>query len=153
MSEVVNKPDGNPSRPSVFTSRREFVKIGVLALAAAWLGMFVQSKLFPSATVQTAKPVVFPLSEVPVGGYKDLTYSGVPAIVLRSTVSIRCLSRVCTHMGCIVKWYPGQKEFICPCHNGRFDQFGDVVGGPPPLPLPQFPVKVEGDKIVVGESA
>ena len=45
-----------------------------------------------------------------------------------------------------------QKEFYCPCHDGRYDEFGDVLAGPPPIPLEQFPVRIEGDTVIVGEA-
>ena len=44
-----------------------------------------------------------------------------------------------------------KKEFYCPCHDGRYDEFGDVLAGPPPIPLEQIPVQVEGGVVTVGE--
>lgn len=49
----------------------------------------------------------------------------------------------CTHLGCPVRWEPGQREFISPCHNGLFDEQGRVTAGPPPRPLDRFEWKVE----------
>lgn len=138
-------------RPSVFLSRRSFIKFFFGSLAAARAGFLVQNRLFPLSTEEEAKPVEVPLGDVPVGGVKVIEYGSKPAIVMRSTELIYALSRVCTHLACTVEWHPGQKEFLCPCHPGRYDQFGNVLGGPPPLPLERFPVKVEGEKIIVGE--
>jgi cytochrome b6-f complex iron-sulfur subunit len=139
-------------RPSVFASRRQFIQLGLVAVGAAWAGTFVQSRIFPQATIQEAKPVMFPLSELPVGGAKHVTYGGVPAIVIRSPESIKAYSLVCTHLGCIVEWQEGDQEFYCACHDGRFDQFGEVTAGPPPVPLEQFPVRVEDETVIVGEA-
>ena len=140
-----------PLRPSAFASRRHFIHLGLVAVGAAWVGTFVQSRLFPQASTQEAKPVTFSASELPVGGAKYITYGGVPAIVIRSAESIRAFSLVCTHLGCIVEWQEGKQEFYCACHDGRFDQFGEVVAGPPPVPLEQFPVKLENEMIIVGD--
>jgi rieske iron-sulfur protein len=66
-------------------------------------------------------------------------------------------SGVCKHLGCIVSnWDKPSQQFICPCHVGKYDpkDGGKVTGGPPPGPIPQIAVKVEGGQIVVaGEFA
>ena len=72
-------------------------------------------------------------------------------MVLRTQQSIKAFSLTCTHLGCLVEWRQDQQEFYCPCHDGRFDQFGEVVAGPPPVPLEQFPVRVVDEQVVIGE--
>ncbi len=152
MTDAENDAQANENpRPSAFTSRRKLIQLGLVAVGAAWAGTFVQSKLFPQATAQEAKPITFPMSELPVGGAKYVTYGGLPAIVIRSRESIKAYSLVCTHLGCIVEWQDGVQEFYCACHDGRFDQFGEVIAGPPPVPLEQLPVSVENEMVIVGE--
>jgi cytochrome b6-f complex iron-sulfur subunit len=146
-----NAQPNEAPKPSVFASRRQFIQLGLVTVGAAWAGTLVQSKFFPQATTQEARPVEFSVSELPVGGIKYITYGGVPSIVIRTTESIKAFSLICTHLGCIVRWEEGNKEFYCPCHDGRFDQFGEVIGGPPPVPLEQFPVSVENERVIVGE--
>jgi cytochrome b6-f complex iron-sulfur subunit len=141
-----------PAHPSVFLNRRQFIQLGMASLGAAWAGAFVQSRLFPTASsAETAQPVRFALSELPVGGTKAITYAGVQTLVVRTAESIKAFSLVCTHLGCLVQWQPAEAEFYCPCHDGRFDQFGEVTAGPPPVPLEQFPVQVADDVVIVGE--
>lgn len=141
------------SRPSVFSRRRQFIQLGFLAVGAAWLGTWLQTRLFPATSAnQEAAPVSFPLSDLPVGGAKAITYGGVPVMVLRTPESLRAFSLICTHLGCIVEWQSNKKEFYCPCHDGRYDEFGDVLAGPPPIPLEQFAVRIEGDQVIVGEA-
>jgi len=55
----------------------------------------------------------------------------------------------CTHLGCRIEWQSDKKKYFCPCHGGVFNEKGDVVSGPPPIPLNQHPVKSEGGKIYV----
>jgi len=57
--------------------------------------------------------------------------------------SFLALSARCTHRGCIIAWNPSLKTFRCPCHGGQFDQTGAVIGGPPPMPLPQMATKLD----------
>jgi len=144
----------NPSqRPSAFVSRRQFIQLGLATLGAAWLGTWLQSRLFPAEdTTQEAQPVSFALADLPVGGTKAITYGGSPALVVRTRESLRAFSLICTHLGCTVQWQTDKKEFYCPCHDGRFDEFGDVLAGPPPIPLEQISVRVDGETVTVGEA-
>ena len=152
MTDETITEETKPVQPSVFASRRRFIQLGIAAVAAAWAGSIVQSRLFPSqSTAQEAEPVEIPLSELPEGGVTYITYGGVDTVVMRTRESIKAFSLVCTHLACLVEWQENELEFYCPCHDGRFDQFGEVIAGPPPVPLEQFPVKVEGDTVIVGE--
>ncbi len=55
----------------------------------------------------------------------------------------------CTHLGCTVPWEQAENQFICPCHNSKFDTRGDVLNPPAPRPLDLFPVAfVEGQVVV-----
>jgi cytochrome b6-f complex iron-sulfur subunit len=141
------------SRPSAFTSRREFIQVGLFTVAAAWLGAWLQGRLFPQADTSTeVAPVTIPLAELPVGGTKNISYGGTPVLVLRTPEGLRAYSLICTHLGCIVQWQKDKNEFYCPCHDGRFDEFGDVLAGPPPIPLEQLNVRVEGDRVIVEQA-
>lgn len=57
--------------------------------------------------------------------------------------SFLALSASCTHRGCEVSWDGGGREFVCPCHSGRFDAQGKRTGGPPRKPLPVLPTQVD----------
>ena len=67
-----------------------------------------------------------------------------------STNDLLIISPICTHLGCTAGDADvNQKEegisFYCPCHGGKYDEFGVNVGGPPPRPLDIFePVIQEG---------
>lgn len=60
------------------------------------------------------------------------------------------LSPVCTHLGCLVNWDSINKEFICPCHAGRYNQQGLVIEGPPVLPLKRMPIEIREEMVYVG---
>ena len=140
------------NKPSVFFSRRQFIFTGIGSVAAAWLGALVQSILFPPTSAAQTTPIEIPLAELPVGGTKQISYAGAPVLVKRSQDGVLALSLICTHMGCTVQWQPTTGQFHCPCHDGKFDEFGDVAGGPPPLPLERLTVKTLPDRIIVGDA-
>ncbi|WP_457634057.1 QcrA and Rieske domain-containing protein [Oceanithermus desulfurans] len=60
-------------------------------------------------------------------------------------------SAICTHLGCTVsEWLPDKGDLMCPCHKGIYDprKGAEVIGGPPPRPLPALPLQAQGDKPV-----
>ncbi|PTA67754.1 ubiquinol-cytochrome c reductase iron-sulfur subunit [Deinococcus arcticus] len=64
-------------------------------------------------------------------------------------------SNKCTHAGCSPENYAKDtSKLFCSCHSGLYDplQGCKVIGGPPPRAMPQLPIKVEGDRLVVTET-
>jgi menaquinol-cytochrome c reductase iron-sulfur subunit len=55
----------------------------------------------------------------------------------------------CTHLGCPVQWFENAKLFLCPCHGGVYQADGSVAAGPPPKPLPQYPIRVQGGQVEI----
>ena len=60
--------------------------------------------------------------------------------VVREGTKVAAISTTCTHLGCIVGL--SDTGFACPCHGSRFDQDGNVTGGPAPKPLAWYQVTV-----------
>jgi menaquinol-cytochrome c reductase iron-sulfur subunit len=58
----------------------------------------------------------------------------------------------CTHLGCPVQWLPGAGLFMCPCHGGVYSQDGSVSAGPPPRPLPRYPVRIRNGQVEIRTS-
>ena len=55
----------------------------------------------------------------------------------------------CTHLGCPVRWFSDAQLFLCPCHGGVYNADGTVAAGPPPKPLPQYPVRVRDGQVEI----
>jgi cytochrome b6-f complex iron-sulfur subunit len=134
--------------------RRSFLKVltSVLGLGAlATLGYPLFRFLFFFKTTLQKATVIFPLARLPVGASENLLVGETPAIVIHKPTGFIVLSRVCTHLGCLVNYDKARQLLICPCHNGIYDLNGNVVSGPPPRPLPTFSFKIKGDNIEIVE--
>ena len=58
----------------------------------------------------------------------------------------------CTHLGCPVRWVADAQLFLCPCHGGVYYADGSVSAGPPPHPLPKYPVQVRNGQVEIQTS-
>jgi len=72
------------------------------------------------------------------------------AVTRLSATQVVAVSRICTHMQCTVALpaSPGG-TLDCPCHGSRFQTNGQVVNGPAPRALFQFPARIEGSEVVI----
>jgi len=144
-------------------ARREFIKkalyglFAVLGLGFLYTGLRV---LAPSGR-QDRELAWFPLmpeDEVPRSGVKksELVYavSGkerkARVFIVTSSGTMTVLSAVCSHLGCLVNYRKESKEFVCPCHGGKYDVTGKNIAGPPPAPLTTYPVEVKNGIVMVG---
>ncbi len=136
------------------TNRRQFLQktLAFLGLTTLASFLFPLYKYFsPPAGEAEGKKLVLSKKEIPVGEAKDIVFNNTPGVVInRPEMGYVALSRVCTHLGCLVEFQKEQKRLLCPCHAGIYDFSGSVIAGPPPKPLLQFPLKVDGDSIIIG---
>jgi cytochrome b6-f complex iron-sulfur subunit len=63
--------------------------------------------------------------------------------IYRDYESVRSLSAVCTHLGCVLE--TAEAGLQCPCHGSRFNDKGRVLSGPAPRSLAYFKVDVAPD--------
>jgi ubiquinol-cytochrome c reductase iron-sulfur subunit len=88
---------------------------------------------------------------VPDGSPDDGNSSAV-LVRLRGSGELRAYSRICTHAGCAVCVFcPKDSLLVCPCHHSTFDAAagGRVVSGPASQPLPELPLAVDADGLLV----
>jgi len=108
-------------------------------------------KKSPEKDSQAATPSNAIASESDVAPGSAVTFkdAGSPAVLVHlDSGDFVAYSAVCTHQGCTVAYKNGQ--LACPCHGSVFDPANGaaVIAGPAPQPLPEIPVKVQGDDIV-----
>ena len=86
---------------------------------------------------------------------KRVTLLGKPYLLLRlDDGRYVALSAVCTHMSvCNLEWSEERRLLVCPCHAGAFDVHGNVVSGPPSIPLTTTRVEVVDDDIFLHREA
>ena len=147
--------------------RRRFLTYvvgGVSGVIAAALAIPLVS-YFLSPAFRKSKRLLTPIArkgDIPVGqptfvnyeqrvrdGWNFTTLSKGAWVLTRDGRDFIAFDPKCTHLNCPYYWDAEKKEFFCPCHNGRFDIDGKVVGGPPPRPLDRLNVTIEGDEILV----
>jgi arsenite oxidase small subunit len=63
--------------------------------------------------------------------------------------SIVAYSVLCQHMGCPVGYRAEEKDFLCGCHQSRYDpaREGVVVQGVSQRPLPRVALEIDGEDI------
>ncbi|MHB8867301.1 MAG: Rieske 2Fe-2S domain-containing protein [Thermoleophilia bacterium] len=136
-------------------TRRDFLVYALSvsgALGATGLLAPIARYVFPTVKAEAAVRVrVASTTQLtPLDKVVDFDYQDVPCTVLQlEDGTYVALSRVCTHLGCIIKWQPDDTRFFCPCHAGVFSPTGEVLAGPPPSPLPTLKLAVEGGDIWV----
>ncbi len=144
-------------------NRRRFlsgvIKLFFLLLTLA-SGLIALVYTYP-ARIRKLKTVYIPVldeEDIPRRGVKTVTYTyrrgehiiSTRAFVVNHRGSLYVLSPVCTHLGCLVNWHRKKQQFLCPCHGGRYDIEGKVLGGPPPKPLTRLPLKIQKGKLQIG---
>ena len=145
------------------TTRRDFITRALYGLLLVLgLGFLVPAaRIFSPAPGKAGRLVFFPLlpeDELPRSGVKkaELRYPvmgkerAVKLFIVATAEGLTVLSATCSHLGCLVNYHRSKSEFICPCHKGRYDLGGNNIAGPPPTPLPRFPVKIENNMVMVG---
>lgn len=151
------------------SSRRDFMGMALGGFAA----------LGGIAALYAAKRTWDPLPSVKAGGITTLDLSaakenelvvekwrGKPIFILKKTAEMPKNDRditiggsryliavgLCTHLGCIPAYLPGDLMFKCACHGGEFDSSGVNTFGPPPRPLDIPPFKISGTSLILGET-
>ena len=74
-------------------------------------------------------------------GFLIVTDPARPIIVNTGTTYV-AFTAVCTHSGCLVGSYANGR-ITCPCHGSQFNLQGQVVNGPAPSALRNFPASFD----------
>ena len=98
---------------------------------------------------EVGKPILSTFTRSKVNGWEKSVNSYGVFVLRKSQTEVTVYSNVCTHLSCRVNWHDDKKQYVCPCHDGRFGIDGQVVSGPPPRPLDVFATKVENGTLSI----
>jgi cytochrome b6-f complex iron-sulfur subunit len=133
--------------------RRDFLGLAALWAAAAALlfGMLGALRLPRAAVVPVASRKFRVTLPETLAVNEAFVPPGRSVAVFRDAGGVFAISRVCTHLGCLVK--SEADGFHCPCHGSRFAPDGTVIKGPAPKALPWLAVKhVDAGTYLIDES-
>jgi len=138
-------------------SKRDFLKIILSGGIVALFG----SVLYPIfAYLKPPKQSEVEVSSVKIGKLKDIEkesgqiikFGNKPVILIRTAQGeVRAFSATCTHLDCTVQFRKDMGMIWCACHNGKYDLTGRNVSGPPPRPLSEYRVVVQGEDVFVSK--
>jgi cytochrome b6-f complex iron-sulfur subunit len=132
--------------------RRDFLGLAAWwSAAAALFFAFFGALRLPKAAVLPSPAKKFNVSLPPsLTSAQPYLPAGRSVAIVKEGNNVHAISRICTHLGCIVK--PSDAGFDCPCHGSKFATDGSVIKGPAPKGLPWLEVKhLGGDNFVVDE--
>lgn len=86
-----------------------------------------------------------------VDGWKVSSEKTSAWVLKKSDNEVVAFAPQCTHLGCAYRYDERKKQFLCPCHTSNFDLEGKVIDGPAPRPLDRYLVKIEGNKLMLGQ--
>ncbi len=130
-----------PSAPDGPLTRR--AALGLAAAAPLALLAACRSGAEPRQAAEV------PLAALPEGQRVRVLRGEEPVELLRTGKAVRARSLWCPHLGCEVRWDEAMRVYACPCHEGRFDEEGRVVAGPPSQGLRPVPIELDGDRVLV----
>jgi menaquinol-cytochrome c reductase iron-sulfur subunit len=140
-------------------NRRDFIKgttVIIGGIITAVIGIPTIAYIIDPALRESAKEEWIPigkLEEMPVGAPYPFSFTRVQVngwertstshggFVFRNSADpndLFILNSRCTHLGCSVNWSENDKVYLCPCHDAKFGQKGQVLDGPPPRPLDRY---------------
>lgn len=126
-------------------SRRDFLGLAAFGAAVlASIGALAGSLRFVKADVYSEESKRFKIGKIenfPIGTVRKMDDKNV--FIFSDDNGLFAISAVCTHLGCIVSL--ADFGFQCPCHGSKYDQKGNVTGGPAPRPLEWYEINQEVD--------
>lgn len=160
-SPAIDNSGGSESLSEHELSRRAFMERSIKAIMAFMtvslgipaLGYLISPalqqqesqwvKLGRATEVKPGVPTLFRVTLKQTTGWVQTETQFAYFVYTRDGTNFSVMSNICTHLGCQTHWNEVDGYIECPCHGGRFDVEGNVIGGPVPRPLKRVEFKVD----------
>ena len=137
--------------------KRDFLTYILSGGLLAWAGsvvypLFTYLRPPKQAEVEVSSVKVGKLSAIEKDSGTIVRFGNKPVILVRTASGeLRAFSATCTHLDCTVQYRKDLGVIWCACHNGKYDLNGRNIAGPPPRPLDEFRVVVQGEEVFVSK--
>ncbi|HEY4844721.1 MAG TPA: Rieske (2Fe-2S) protein [Candidatus Dormibacteraeota bacterium] len=147
------------SQPTSVT-RRALLRTAGLAAAAGVAGAVIDRTIVSQPLDQRATltpdhgtwRAVAALVDLPAGQARRFSSGPVEGVVVNDGGTIKAVSAVCTHQGCLLLLDAAAHRLRCPCHPSVFDVNGKLISyrlSTPPANLPALQARVRNGQIEV----
>ena len=137
--------------------KRDFLKYVMGAGLVAWIASVIYplvSYLKPprQAEVEVTSIRVGKLADIAKDSGTIVRFGNKPVILIRTpNGQLQAFSAVCTHLDCTVQYKKDLGVIWCACHNGKYDLTGRNFAGPPPRPLQEYKVILQGEEVHISK--
>ena len=139
--------------------KRDFLKLVLGGGLIAWVGavlypVFLYLRPPKQAEVEVTSVKVGKADAIEKDSGTIVRFGSKPVILIRTAEGeFHAFSATCTHLDCTVQYRKDMGVIWCACHNGKYDFTGRNIAGPPPRPLDEFRVIVQGGDVFVSKKA
>jgi nitrite reductase/ring-hydroxylating ferredoxin subunit len=149
-----------PPRVRESVSRRALLRTAGLAAAAGVAGAVIDRTVVSQPSGQQSALVpdhgtwraVAAVADLPVGQAMRFSSGPVEGVVVNDGGTIKAVSAVCTHQGCLLLLDAAAHRLRCPCHPTVFSATGRLLSyqlATPPANLPALQARVRDGQIEV----
>lgn len=128
--------------------RRGFIKkiaLIMASVAGTLAGLSFLQLLLPKSVNRNKQVRIGKVADFPVDNYTFI--NEYKLFIYRDHESMKAVSAVCTHLGCVI--LKTTEGFECPCHGSCYNDEGKVLSGPAPRALSWFVLNKTADGTIV----
>ncbi|MEZ4824723.1 MAG: Rieske (2Fe-2S) protein [Bacteroidia bacterium] len=126
-------------------NRKTFLKYSL----SAGVGACALGSMYGCSLLDEKEMRVGLIADLEKEGYLVGRFNRKKIFTTRLEGKLVIFSLVCRHKRCTVAFEEDTEQFVCPCHEGTYDKYGQVIDGPPPEPLRRYRNEIRGEEIWV----